>query len=136
MILERQVSDVGGKEDVVRLQKIATLLIYDALIHSLYRLDSLDSILHRHLEIQKKRLNWSSQFIRLGENFLDAVDYFLTVNVKFGFLDLVDFLKVDFQSLKVHVLVVCHQDYTFLLRSGISVGIIFEAKFLADLFYR
>ncbi len=83
MILERQVSDVGGKEDVVRLQQVTTLFIVDTLVHSLYRLNSLDPILHRHLEIQKKRLNRSRQCIGLAQNLHDAVDYFLAVNIKF-----------------------------------------------------
>ena len=59
MVLERKVRDVGGKEDVVRLHQVATLIIVDALVHSLNRLDSLNPVLHRHLEVQKKRLNWS-----------------------------------------------------------------------------
>ena len=99
---------MGGKENVVRLQQIATLFYVNVFVHSSYRLNSLDAIFNRHLEIQKKRLNRSLQCIGLVENLLNAVDYFLAVNVKFGFLDLVDFLKINFQSFKVHVLVVCH----------------------------
>ena len=59
MGLERQVRDVCGKKDVVRFHQVATLIIVDALVNSLNRLDSLNPVLHRHLEVQKKSLNWS-----------------------------------------------------------------------------
>ena len=50
---------MGGKEDVVRLYQVTTFIIVDALVNSLNGLDSLNPVLHRHLEVQKKRLNWS-----------------------------------------------------------------------------
>jgi hypothetical protein len=91
---------MGGKEDVVRLHQVATLIIVNAHVNSLNGLDSLNPILHRHLEVQKKRLNWSLKCRRFGgKDFEDAVNNFLSVNIKFGFLDLVDFLQVDFESL-------------------------------------
>ena len=109
VVLKRKVRNVGGKKDVVRLHQVATFIIVDALVNSLNRLDSLNPVLHRHLEVQKKSLNWSHQCRRFsGEDFEDAVNDFLSVNIKFGFLNLVDFLQVDFESLQVHVLVVCH----------------------------
>jgi hypothetical protein len=59
VFLERKVRNMGGKEDVVRLYQVTTFIIVDALVNSLNGLDSLNPVLQRHLEVQKKRLNWS-----------------------------------------------------------------------------